>query len=94
MSERAWTPGPWRTNEKLARQVVGILQGDTGQHLAVVAGPKHDGPDEYEANARLIAAAPDLYEALAACLEWIADSNGPFPVEAADAALAKAEGRS
>jgi hypothetical protein len=54
---------------------------------------------EREANARLIAAAPDILEALETCLEFIEDANiveaqwGLEPVKAAKSAIAKATGK-
>ena len=95
------TPGPWEANGYHIRQRV------TGtRSIAEVAytGPHHTPPHEYpkscrlvdEANARLIAAAPDLLEALEAIMgsdifEW----NGSAAFWLQDkvkAAIAKAKG--
>jgi hypothetical protein len=55
MSERKWTPGPWFVGKDLSI-------GPNGQGVSViVAACDYDHAD---ANAHLIAAAPDLYEAL------------------------------
>lgn len=55
MSETKFTPGPWEAGGTL----IGVGKITIRQHL--------DGSrkaDELEANARLISAAPDMYEAL------------------------------
>lgn len=64
------TPGPWKADGYSIRQA----GGNGTRHVAEVAytGPHHTPPEEYpkscrlqdEANARLIAAAPDMLEAL------------------------------
>ena len=60
---------------------------------ATSLNPHADG--EQEANARLISAAPDMYEALKLVWEAVYDYCGPDSEELArvDAALAKAEGK-
>jgi hypothetical protein len=90
MGEAKWTPGPWRA-------------WDRGIGWEVHAGPEddrqpvndgHRGTFD-EADARLIAAAPDLYAALAEIQDVIAGAGlvEEFPVWIIDlmnAALAKA----
>jgi hypothetical protein len=60
-------------------------------------GQGYAAPDpEGMANARLIAAAPEMYEALKRCvveLEFHADGHSLAEIEIANAAIAKAEGR-
>jgi hypothetical protein len=67
MSEK-FTPGPWR-----------VVNGDqirSAIHQIARAWMMRGG--EGKANARLIAAAPDLYEALSAFISWWdADDKGP-----------------
>lgn len=73
-------------------------------HDAEPAGEEFTGPQRYSrdvelANARLIAAAPDLLVALQRCLNFIEGTEAEFGEEfecgnLARAALAKAEGRS
>lgn len=58
MSETKWTPGPWN----IARINYADIYGGDGEMVALV--PK--GYPRTAANAQLIAAAPDLYEALEA----------------------------
>jgi hypothetical protein len=76
MSAPQFTPGPWGVWSDL--DVVSLPSGDT---LATVYGSPFDRDDaknaaNRKANARLIAAAPELYEALAK----IADENSSFVV--------------
>jgi hypothetical protein len=85
------TPGPWETHEFTDRTSITIRQVDTGHgaedNICYV-------PEAWrnEANARLIAASPELLEAA----KRVA-SNTYFSVddefEQLDAAIAKAEGR-
>lgn len=97
MTERKWTTGPWRISGSRYQAVV--ADGDTG----------HDDPFSVSAyrghlvcesatdgNARIIAAAPDLYEALSGVMGYAEDGAltidaQPF-LDAAYAALAKARG--
>ena len=94
------TPGPWDVDEG----DFGIYQIETSDQIAEVFS--HHPPEELEANARLIAAAPELLGALTALLDeaedvfvCMADATGidrhnlPPPYLAARAAIAKAEGR-
>lgn len=75
MSKHAYTPGPWKVfRPKCPFSRVGIEGHD---HPIIVFGTDADDcgvhgwhPAEQEANANLIAAAPDLAEALAALTDW------------------------
>ena len=80
------TPGPWFFNFEAGRYVISH-QGNFGPHkaLAITGGFYPD----LEANARLIAAAPELLEALQMLLEF--PNTGPA-TSAARAAIAKATG--
>jgi len=90
------TPGPWSTHPMASCGVWAV----NGIHVAATGGDMADDadPDEQEANAKLIAAAPDLYVALQQILneyvnvrEWNNwDVDGDEAVIAARAALAKA----
>lgn len=110
------TPGPW-TVKKAPKSsnfagygfhITALRKDYEGrEYLATVAktgGLPNDRDSEIEtqANAALIAAAPDMYEALKALRDEINEMKygKPFAgrphakMDAADAALAKAEGRS
>ena len=84
------TPGPWRHENYSARQDYDIV-GPNGEDLAFV-NPTDGGDDPIvypvEANARLIAAAPDLLEALKAVVS-VADRK-TIEFDLAHAAIAKA----
>ena len=69
-----FTSGPWKADGYFVRQA-----GSNGTRMIAdgcYTGPHHTPPDEYpkscklvdEANARLIASAPDLVAVLAACI--------------------------
>lgn len=96
------TPGPWSISDETARDGMRsrLIHGMPEGMLAIVR-VEHQGRYYGDANARLIAAAPDLYEALSALrLQALQSSvNSPaneWGMEAlalANAAIAKAEGR-
>jgi len=102
----AHTPGPWHCGN---RDNWWRIYDENGVYIAAAKDPspapnhKADGFDIEEANARLIAAAPDLLEAL----KWLVyecntnfifadDVDGPeyAALEAARTAIAKAKGQS
>jgi hypothetical protein len=78
----AFTPGPWQARKKLVH-----VEGKGT--VALVHNPWNN-EGEREANARLIAAAPELYEALIEIREFSALSNAS--ASRIDALLAKARG--
>ena len=61
------TPGPWAASS--ASSVVGALVGASATYHVAAVMPQLDKA-EVEANARLIAAAPELLEACKAVEEW------------------------
>lgn len=89
MSNAKWTKGVWRAVE--TRVLAGKF---TIKHH----WPNIAQPQEMEANAHLIASAPDLYKALDACLGLLTGNmDGDLPedcnrAEMARQALAKARG--
>ena len=91
---RQHTKGPWQfgssNDDSVYKRNIG---GSDGYHVAV-ASSRED--DEVDANARLIAAAPDLLEALQSIVDMdVAYQRGPKvedAVEVARAAIAKATG--
>ena len=89
------TPGPWIAEFGEAYRV--RAQGDGGQ-VAIMTNLKGQfgmlgrrSGDEVAANARLIAAAPELLEALKEMRDWYQKYIG-LPACAANAAIAKATG--
>jgi hypothetical protein len=99
MSELKHTPGPWIADRYDVRQ-----SGSTGSRMVAAicyTGPLHTPASEYpkscrlqdEANARLIASAPEMLAALEMALDqsW----NGPIPDsvrEKCAAVISKAKG--
>jgi hypothetical protein len=92
MSETKFTPGPWIKRGK------GTIETNGGAEVAsVMDGQMLDRVDRetQEANANLIAAAPELYEAIKELLYALQDdenwrTSGVY--EDAESALAKARG--
>lgn len=89
MSEH-WTPGPWHAH------YIGVWQIDAA--MDAVATTQFCYAPETKANARLIAAAPDLYIALDALVQhgfaanWFCEPEDVDVVKTASLALAKARG--
>ena len=98
MDATKYTPGPWAVNGNTPDQVY-TEQGDT---LAIVRGTRRISDEERNANARLIAAAPELLEALEKLANMVPEIARALPsgvpmayAEAFDkarAALTKARG--
>lgn len=90
MSDKVYTPGPHRAER---------ISGTSGQYL-ITDGKKHLALVPSGANARLYAAAPDMYEALEAAVSEYGKPGGPWNVpsepgtwiDKARAALTKARG--
>jgi len=104
MSETKFIPGPWAVDPDdrpgMEHNNFVVLADAPHMRICFMAhnGPKHQ--DVFDATAQLIAAAPDLYEALkpfAAALDRRESDDWPLMTMAdlrrAAAALAKAEGR-
>ncbi len=96
MSEVKWTPGPWKLDDDGSCDVL----ANSGELLASVY-PMMSAYRQRESNARLIAAAPELYEALWTLLDCLIGTTKhdlPGYVGSQDtadrifAALAKARG--
>ena len=91
MKQPKWTAGPWFANERF------VSTRDGGFGDIAVCQPDHDASNE---NARLIAAAPELFEALVHIEEyWNGNQTEAAMIDAleeigecARAALAKAKG--
>lgn len=96
MSEAKHTPGPWATDEDDHDAPYQDIKIEAGKHHTICTvwiddAPVRDFNAEQQANARLIAAAPELLEFVK---EWLGrqgtDEN--YMVAKARAAIAKATG--
>jgi hypothetical protein len=101
MSDFLGTPGPWTVDEEAfdndgcPETVIRALNGVAGVAVAIDFGTNN--PGMREANARLIAASPELFGCLQATFDAIGerlldDVFGYEWLEKAKAALAKAKG--
>lgn len=81
------TPGPWQQGEGTTLWVVLANDRTPICHLLL-------GTEAAEANARLIAAAPDMLEALEVMVHSFMYKDAPEAFNIARAAIAKAEGMS
>jgi len=90
MSAGKFTPGDWSTGPAW------IVKSDDGNHICDCSLSYIIGPHQQEANARLIAAAPELLEALQNLLDYCESTSNGEPgwprdaPEKAKAAIAKA----
>lgn len=64
MSNQQWTPGPWHVNKPYGKASRDILNDDQLVVARVKPGRDLNGQHHAKTNARLIAAAPALVEAL------------------------------
>jgi len=97
MSKVAHTPGPWTVtdNNWEVSSVYGpddCLIAEVQIHPSVTEENQHELEPVKEANARLIAAAPELLSALKMAQVWL-DADGRFDMQGINAAIARAEGR-
>ena len=97
MSEKNWTAGPWSTEYRktaLGGYAQEIFAADGGLIATAAWHPVKlsdtTTTTDREANARLIAAAPDRYDALSEMTDLAAGPIGGVTVEAKRAILAKA----
>jgi hypothetical protein len=98
MEKATYTPGPWRA-EGWKNVVVNLPTGET---IALCPGPKYAPLGVFQANAALIAAAPDLLEALEKLADMVPEIARALPsgvplayadaFDNARAALTKARG--
>ena len=79
------TPGPWHLEADEKLSAISCGKGEEYKSIAFLTLPNH------QANARLIASAPELLEALKMALVWL-DYEGKYDVLAIRAAIAKATG--
>ena len=83
-----YTKGPWGIMKGDHGPM--IFSGECGRGVAMLA--RQVTTAEREANARLIAAAPELLEALIDCRRALARANFTQELSIVDAAIAKAKG--
>lgn len=86
---RKWTPGPWAisTENDVCTQI-------DGEHHAICTDQFCYSPDdEKKANAHLIAAAPDLYEALDKVNRWFNGAETEIGMILRDAVIALRKAR-
>ena len=87
------TPGPWFVTE--GGQYIEASRYEHGGRQ-IVGKPQGDNPEQWNANARLIAAAPELLEALQSVVAWMdAPDESAFSdtqLDCVRAAIAKATG--
>lgn len=94
------TPGPWITDDVHKGDMMRFVMSDLRPFPHTIAKLElAQDRETQEANARLIAAAPELLEALKSLLAWAQAVHGPRPVyinyagmDVARDAIAKAEG--
>lgn len=84
------TPGPWQLNAD--NRIVFVPTNGFGNDNIAFINPEGKAPDLMEANARLIAAAPDLLEALKLAKEELTflfaqDQNTKFWTEESEARI-------
>ena len=106
MSELKWTPGPWVVGRPHPTNACLYIQPEGGYgDIATLYGADGDHQEKSRdgnwcdqpiraANAHLIAAAPDLYDALQAMVDYCNAECGSkiYPGHQANQALAKARG--
>lgn len=76
MSETKFTPGPWRAGKSIYQSQARVVAEKGGRVADVFAYEE----DQAHANAALIAAAPEMFEALAEAVEKYGKSGGPWNV--------------
>lgn len=97
------TQGPWEAccdgdcscgqvwSKTADHPVATVISGEWGDSPKLAYGSVN--PEAAKANARLIAAAPGLYEALKEALPWLKRDAHREITQRAEAAIAQAEGR-
>lgn len=97
MSVPAWTPGPWGFGNTASYERLILGEGGGGRYVCHVTIEQIGGgfiaqsmEAEREANARLLAAAPDLVEAAIFALKFIDQMNEEWSVGDEEAAALRA----
>lgn len=91
MNKPAWTPGPWRHEDDEPPRGQGwrVFNKDGYDFALVYASADKRTASQAEANASLITAAPDLYEALDEAINYLAVYAATIRDEKASALLNK-----
>lgn len=103
-AQQTHTPGPWRfRHSSECNRPLGWIDSRTNNSLVELRGTSAEGRKDFEGNARLIAAAPELLAALKTMTDDFVGLAGHTKttlagcyqqsVNEARAAIAKAEGR-
>ena len=100
MKETKFTPGPWKVDPKYSRDIQAPDGLDVATCCLSILNRKVTTEEESIANATLIAAAPDMYEALEMAILKYGKPGGPWNVpsepgtwiDKAKAAIVKARG--
>lgn len=96
MKHSQHTPGPWKVvTEKNKAIRISCFREDGELTVAFMRMLGTSDLPEVKANARLIATAPELLEALKNLSKYVVGNTGAYPAELVKAklAIAKAEGR-
>lgn len=88
MSAAPFTPGTWEIKRRVHSDSWTVRTEDTQLELAEVYSEDDETPFPVEANARLIAAAPDLYDALLLAVSSLSGQPAPLPAWGHKALLA------
>lgn len=94
MSKHTYTPGPWSWSDEyqtVAGESTWSLIGQGGYGILSCDGLANSPSEFHESNARLIAAAPELLEALEEIAEY-PENDAQELMRIARAAIAKATG--
>ena len=91
-TENKHTPGPWYAESGHEQRNGQLYWQVTDGNDAIMQNQFCWCQGDQEANARLIAAAPDLLEALEMALVWL-DYEGKYDVQGIRASIAKARGQ-
>ncbi|WP_334038049.1 hypothetical protein [Burkholderia gladioli] len=91
-SKQQWTPGPWKRSHLTVEDHRGMAVARVSEPHHMLRGSERREDMEWcKGNAKLIAAAPELVEALQAAEDWLTSSNSPADLrDKIRAALAKA----
>jgi hypothetical protein len=74
LNKPKFTPGPWHVSDLQPAYIHYCVDGDDGwRELVAAAIPIQEDAEAQHSNAHLIAAAPEMYDALENALKWFHD---------------------